>query len=123
MNTTMIKQQRGISFGGFIFAAFLLVLVGIFSLRLIPAYMQYGEIKNVFTAIVQDPDMQKATQQEIRASFSKRASIDDIKAIKAEDIQMSTNQGRLVLSANYFVLIPLAGNVSLYLDFKPTSAQ
>ena len=123
MSTTMIKQQRGISFGGFIFAAFLLVLVGIFALRLIPAYMQYGEIKNVFSAIAQDPEMQKATQQEIRASFSRRASIDDIKAIKAEDIQLSTDQGRLVLRASYFVLIPVAGNISLYLDFNPTSAQ
>lgn len=119
----MIKQQRGISFGGFIFAAFLLVLVSILGLRLIPAYMQYGEIKNVFNAIAQDPEMQKATQQDIRASFNKRASIDDIKAIKAEDIQLSTQQGRLILSASYFVLVPLAGNISLYLDFNPTSAQ
>ena len=123
MNTAMPVQQRGITFGGFIFGAFLLVLVSIFGLKLIPAYMQDAQIKNVFNAIAHDPEMQKATPRDIRASFDKRSSIDNIKAIKSEDIEIATDQGRLVLSASYFVKIPLVGNVSLYLEFNPTSAQ
>jgi hypothetical protein len=43
--------------------------------------------------------------------------------IKAEDIELYSVNGKLVLSANYVVKIPLAGNVSLYLDFNPTSAK
>ena len=85
--------------------------------------MQNGTIKRVFNAITHDPDMQKAAPSEIRASFSRRSSIDDIKAIKPEDIEISVDQGKLVLSASYFVKIPLAGNISLYLDFNPTSGQ
>lgn len=123
MNTAMPLQQRGITFGAFIFGAFLLVVVGIFGLRLIPAYMQDAQIKNVFNAIVHDPDMQKASPHDIRASFDKRASIDNISAIKAEDIEITADHGRLVLSASYYVKIPLGGNVSLYLDFNPTSSQ
>lgn len=123
MKIAMPVQQSGITFGGFVFGTFLLVVVGIFGLRLIPAYMQDATIKNIFNVIAHDPDMQKASPQDIRASFDRRSSIDDIKAINASDIVISVNQGRLVLSANYFVKIPLAGNVSLYLDFNPTSAQ
>ena len=123
MKIAMPVQQSGITFGGFVFGTFLLVVVGIFGLRLIPAYMQDATIKNIFNVIAHDPDMQKASPQDIRASFDRRSSIDDIKAINSSDIEISVNQGRLLLSANYFVKIPLAGNVSLYLDFNPTSAQ
>ncbi len=123
MYTKMLTKQRGVSFGGFIFGLILLVAASIFGLKLIPAYMQDAQIKNVFNAIAHDPEMQKATPLDIRASFNRRASIDNIKAIKAEDIEISSNQGRLVLSASYFVKIPMGGNVSLYLDFNPSGAQ
>lgn len=122
MNTAMPVQQRGMSFGGFIFGAFLLVLFGITGLKLIPAYMQDAQIKNIFTTIAHDPDMQKAAPHDIQVSFSKRASIDNITAIKPEDIDISSDGGMPVLSANYSVKIPLAGNVSLYIEFNPSSA-
>jgi hypothetical protein len=122
MNTAMPGQQRGISFGGFIFGAFLLVLLAIIGLRLIPAYMQAAQIKNIFESIAHDPDMQKATPHDIQASFDRRATIDNITAIKSSDIDISGDQGRPVLSASYSVKIPLAGNISLFIEFNPSSA-
>lgn len=123
MKTVMQFQQRGITFGGFVFGAFVLVVAGIFGLKLIPPYMQDARIKNVFNAISHDPDMQKASPQEIRNSFERRASIDDIKSIKAADIDISSNNGRLLLSASYSVKVPLGGNVSVLMEFNPTSAE
>lgn len=123
MYIAMPSQQRGITLGGFIMLAVLLVVVSIFGLKLIPAYMQNAQIKNIFNTIVHDPEMQKATAHDIKVSFDKRADIDDIKVIKADDITIAMDQGRLVLSASYSVKIRLAGNVSLYLEFNPTSAQ
>lgn len=123
MNTAMRVQQRGMSFEGLIFAAFIVVLASIFGLKLIPAYMQDAQIKSVFTAISHDPDMQKASARDIRISFEKRAAIDGIKAIKAEDIEISTDDGKPFLSASYSVKVPLAGNASLVMEFNPTSAN
>ncbi len=122
MNKTMPGQQRGLSFFGFIFGAFILVLVSITGLKLVPAYMQDAQIKNLFVTIANDPEMQKASLSDIRMSFSKRASIDNITAIKVEDIDIASDAGKPVLSASYAVKIPLVGNVSLYLDFSPSSA-
>lgn len=122
MNTAMPVQQRGLSFGGFIFGAFLLVLFGITGLKVIPAYMQDAQIKNIFITIAHDPDMQKATPHDIKASFERRAVIDNITAIKADDIDISSDGGVPVLSVSYSVKIPLVGNVSLYLEFNPSSA-
>ena len=120
MNTAMPVQQRGLSFGGFIVGAFLLVLASITGLKLIPAYMQNAQINSVFTTISHDPDMQKASPREIRNSFDKRASIDAITAIKADEIEIASDGGKLMLSASYSVKVPLISNISLLLEFNPS---
>jgi len=123
MKKAMPAKQRGLSFFGFIFGAVILVLVSITGLKLIPAYMEDMKISNLFTVIANDPEMQKASPRDIRMSFSKRASIDNISAINAEDIEIASEGGRLVLSASYAVKVPLVANVSLYLEFSPASAK
>lgn len=123
MNKAMPAKQRGLSFFGFIFGAVILVLVSITGLKLIPAYMESMKISNLFTVIANDPEMQKASPRDIRMSFSKRASIDNISAINAEDIEIASEGGRLALSASYAVKVPLVANVSLYLEFSPASAK
>ena len=123
MDKAMPARQRGLSFFGFIFGAFVLVLASIGGLKLIPAYIEDAKINNLFTAIANDPEMQRAGPRDIKMSFNKRASIDNITAVKADDIEITTSGGRLVLSASYAVKVPLIANASLYLEFNPTSAQ
>ena len=123
MNKAMPAKQRGLSFSGFIIGAVILILVVTTGLKLIPAYMQDAKIKNLFAAIAANPEMQKASPREIKMDFATRASIDDIKAITIDDIEITSNGGGLVLSASYAVKVPLVANISLYLDFNPTSAK
>ncbi len=122
MNLTMPTRQRGLSFSGFIFGAFVLVLLSITGLKMIPAYIQNATINKMFLAIAQDPDMQKAAPREIRNSFNKRASVEGITAITSQDIDIESDAGTPVLSASYSVKIPLVANISLYIDFNPRSA-
>lgn len=122
MNTTMPVQQRGLTLSGFIFGALVFVIVAITLLKLIPAYIQNAQINSIFKDIAHDPDMQKATPHDIQKSFDRRASVDDITAIHSDDIDISSAGDTPVLSAKYSVKIPLVGNISLYLDFNPSSA-
>lgn len=121
MNTAMPVQQRGLSFGGFIFGAFLLVVCAIFGFRLIPAYIQDATIKNTFKEIARDPNLQNATPHDIKESFNRHSGVDAITAINSSDIVISSNGGTPVLSASYTVKIPVAGNISLLLEFNPSS--
>ncbi|HEY0664610.1 MAG TPA: DUF4845 domain-containing protein [Gallionella sp.] len=100
-----------------------MLVVGITGLRLIPAYMEDRAIKNVFAAVAHDPDMQSAQIYEVQNAFSRRASINDIKAINPSDIVIDRSNGKLFLSAEYVVKIPLVANISLYLEFNPTSEK
>lgn len=121
MSTAMPSKQRGLTFSGFLFGAVILILVSLTGFKLIPVYMQDSTIKNIFASMVNDPEMQKASLRDIRTTFSRRASIDDIKTITAEDIEITKDGERLILSASYAVKIPLVANISLYLDFNPSS--
>ncbi len=123
MRTAVRATQRGLSFVGFILGALLLVIVAIVGLKLVPAYVENAQINKIFSTIASDPEMQRASISDIRTSFSKRASIDNVSAIRAEDIKIVNYGNKLVLSADYDVKLPLAGNVSLYLEFKPSSAK
>lgn len=123
MNKAMPARQRGLTFSGFMFGAFILVFASISGLKLVPAYMEDAKIKNLFVAIATDPEMQRATPRDIRMSFVKRASIDNITAVKADDIEIATGNGRLELSASYAVKVPLVANASLLLEFNPSSAD
>jgi hypothetical protein len=116
---TILKQQ-GVTFGGFIMVLALLGGLAIFSMKLIPAYMENGKIQRSFDSIVNDPAMQTATIAEIKDSFYKRSNVmDSVTAINSNDIVISREGNSLSLSASYSTKIPLAGNVSLIIEFNP----
>jgi len=123
MNMSTSKYQHGLSFGGFIFGAFMFVILSMVGLKLIPPYMEYGTIKSVFAAIAHDPDMQKASDHEIQKSFNLRTAIDHVSSITADDIEISSDNGIPYLSASYAVKVPFVANISFYLEFNPTSAK
>jgi len=123
MKTATPKAQWGLSFTEFLIGAVALIVIAVIALNLIPAYRQNSGVEGIFVAIADDPEMQRANIADIRASYSKRAMIDDITAIKAEDIRIASLNGKLQLSASYGVMLPLVGNVNLYLEFNPSSAD
>lgn len=119
----LAKQQRGLSMTGFLVGAIVLIFAAVIGMKLIPAYIQDGEIKEVFNAVAHDPEMQKATIREIQIAYAKRAGVADINAIKLEDVDIAKDETGLALSASYQVKIPLVANISLLLDFNPSSAH
>ncbi len=115
-------KQRGMSLSGLIMLAVALIIVAILGMKLIPAYIHSAQISQIFREIVADPAMRGAPVNEIEASYRKRAMIDEIHDLKTEDITIEQEGGSLSLSANYSVKIPLAGNVTLLLEFNPSSS-
>lgn len=122
MKTTMPKRQAGLSFGGFITGAFLLVVVVLFGFKLVPAYMENAKIQHIFDTVSHDPAMQGANVHDLLLSYDRRAAVEGIDAIRSGDIELSKGEdGRPILSAKYPVKIKVGGNVSLLLEFNPTS--
>lgn len=117
------NTQRGMSLTGIILIIAGFLFAAILAMKLIPAYLHSAQIEHIFKVIVNDPEMQNAAVKDIRASYAKRATMDYITDITAEDIEVSKDGGSLTLSASYSVKIPVAANISLVLEFNPSSIK
>lgn len=118
---TMKIQQRGLSMLGFLFVAIMLVLVATFAMKLVPAYVEFFSVKSVLKTMGSDGSLKTQSNAEIRNSFMKRASIDNIKAVEGDDIVIDRRNGGLVISTEYAFREKLFGNVSIVVDFKASS--
>lgn len=116
-----MNRQRGVTFIGIIFIAAGIIFAAIMGLKLIPPYIEYASIKSHFREIARSPDTRGASPIEIQQAFNRRAQIDNIDAIRGQDIEVVNEGDGPVLSANYGVRVHLMGNVSACLDFVVSS--
>jgi hypothetical protein len=117
-----MKHQRGVTFVGMIFIAALIILGAIIALRLIPAYIEYATVVQHLREIARSPEARGSTR-EIQMLFSKRAQIDDIKAIAADEIEVTRDGNSVILSASYQTKVKLFGNLSACIDFEARSSR
>lgn len=115
-------SQYGIGTVGFISIAVGIVLLAILGMKVVPPYVHNAQIAQIFKTIATDPAMANAPVREIKESYDKRANINYITDITSEDIEISKEGGQLTLSSNYSVKIPLVGNITLVLEFNPSSS-
>jgi hypothetical protein len=123
MMKTLVGKQHGMGMASLIMIIAAALFAAILAMKLIPAYLHNLQIQKIFKTVVAYPEMQNAAIKDIRASYDKRASMDYITDITADDIEISKDAGALTLSASYSVKIPVAGNMSLVLEFNPSSAH
>src|SRR6185503_18397113 len=93
--TTMRYPQQGVSLMGLIMILFVVVVLGIFGLKLIPVYIEYAKIKSAIEAIAQDRS-KTSSVSEVRKAFDARATIDDISAVKAADLEITKDGNDVV---------------------------
>jgi hypothetical protein len=118
----MQDAQQGVSLVGLILALFVIVIVGIFGLKVIPAVIEYNKAKSAIGAIAQDRS-KTSSVTEVRKAFDARANIDDITDVKASDLEVTKEGADVVISFSYRKEVPLAGNVGLYVDFSANSRR
>jgi len=116
------KSQQGLSLTGFLVFSFLAIAAAMLGFKIGPAYAEFYTIQKAFRAMANDASLKNATRGEINVAFNNRATIDSIKAITYDDIEVSKDGGGLVFSAAYSVRVPLFYNLSACMDFQPSSA-
>lgn len=94
------------------------VLLG---LKLIPVLTEYHGIKRSIAAVAGEADPQNASVSQLRNAFSKRATVDDITSISPADLDITKEDGRIVISVDYSRKIHLFYNVSLVIDFSTST--
>ncbi|MDP2241642.1 MAG: DUF4845 domain-containing protein [Burkholderiales bacterium] len=118
-----MHKQKGVSLSGLLIWSVILVLVALLGFKVGPAYMEYFSVRQQFKAIANDPAMSTGQRRLIETSFYNRAVIENIKAVTPQDLEIAKDGDGVVISAAYSVRVPLFGNISVCMDFFPTSAK
>lgn len=113
-----MNAQRGVSLSGLIFVLAIIGFIGVFALKVLPTFTEYRSIKNAIAGA----KATKGSVREMQVTFDKNADINDISAITGKDLIISKDSGETEISFAYEKRLPLAGNVSLLIDYSGTTA-
>lgn len=121
LSNSNIKKQKGATFLGMAIIAGILIFAAIIVMKMAPAYIEFMSVKKVLHAMSQD-SLSSMSKKEIKDSYVRRASIDDIASVTPDDLVIEKDEtGATVVSVQYRVIKPLVGNVSVILDFAASS--
>ena len=117
-----MHKQSGVSLMGLIVTLAVLGFLAVMAAKLMPSYIDYFAVKKIFKSMEQAGDF-KNSVREIRRSFDTRNTIEDVKSVKGDDLEVTKEGGETILTASWSVKVPLVANVSACLDFNVTTAK
>ena len=120
--TNMRKKQLGISLGGLMAGAAVLIVFAMVGMKMAPSYIEFFAVKKAVNALATET-RGGATVVEIRKNFDQRATIDDINTVKGSDLEITKDGGTVVISVGYRKEIPLFSNIGVYIDFRAASKE
>ena len=114
-----IGAESGVSLSGLIVVLIVLGALALVVIKVTPAFIEYRSVKD---AIVKaKADAGSGSVREIQQAFDKNAGVNDVSSISGRDLVITRDGGSTEVSFAYEKRIPLAGNVSLLLDFTGTT--
>jgi uncharacterized protein DUF4845 len=118
-----MRKQSGLGLFGVLIVCIVIVIVAIGGLKVVPAYIEYFQIKKAVTGIMQSGEARKGTAADIRFAFERRRNIDDFEAITSKDLEITGTGNDVVIAFSYPKRIPLFANVNLLIDFAYSTQQ
>lgn len=116
-----MKYQRGVALSGLLLWSFVIILVAVLGMKIVPSAIQYYKTKKDIKAVAAQvaPD---ATVADIRKAYDKFADI-DVLEMQSNQLDISKENGRVVISFAYEKRIPLFANISLVIDYEGSTAE
>ena len=94
------------------------MVVALIGFKLLPAYIEYFTIKRVITDIAMGSEVRGGTAARRHDRLQRRAQIDDITSIKANDLEITKQGDGFSIIATYQRCVPLFSNISVCIDFE-----
>jgi len=117
-----MKNQKGLSLIGLMLVGAVVIGVAIVGMKVVPSAIEYFTIqKNIKKIASSSPP--GSSVAEIKKAYIASSTIDDTSSIGPEDLEVSKEGNEIVISFSYSKKIPLAGNVSLVIDYAGSSAS
>jgi Tfp pilus assembly protein PilE len=113
----MKQRQRGMTFIGLLFVGSMVAFFGIVAVQVVPTYIEYITIVKA----VKKAANGASTVQDVRNSFDKSTSIDQISSITGKDLEVTKQNDQVVVSFAYQREIHLGGPAYLVMKYQGSS--
>lgn len=113
----MKQRQRGMTFIGLLFVGSVVAFLGIVLVQAVPTYIEYMTIVKA----VKKAANGATTVQDVRTSFDKTTSIDQISSITGKDLEVTKENDKVVVSFAYQREIHLGGPAYLVMKYQGSS--
>ena len=116
-----MKYQRGLALSGLLFWSVIIVLSALLGLKILPTVIDYYKILKDAKATVAKVEAD-ATVAQVRDAFDRFAGIDMLE-FNSKELDISKDNGKIVIEFSYEKRIPLFANVSLLIDYKGSTRE
>jgi len=114
--TNSRHRQRGLSSVGWIAVVAIFGFLLITFFKVFPMYYDSYRIRAALESLSQDTEVDAKSKREIWQSLQKRLYIDDVKAVKRDNVTMERKDGKTTVTVEYQVEDEYVGN--LYIGAK-----
>ena len=116
-----MKAQRGLTLVGLIFILGLCAMTALLGFKMLPAYLEFFNVKRIVADIAASPQTKGATIKQVQQAFDQRAVIDSIASVKGSDLEVEKSGDGYILSISWEKKVPLIHNVSALVEFEVES--
>jgi type II secretory pathway pseudopilin PulG len=113
----VVGAERGVSLTGLIAVLAVLGVLAVLALKVVPTWAEYRSIQDG----IEKAKANGGTVREMLSAFDKNASINNVTAVRGRDLVITRDGGETEISFAYEKRVPLAGNVSLVIDYAGTT--
>lgn len=115
-------RQRGLTLFALFAVLVPLVLLAILAMRVIPVYYEHQRIQRILGAMADSGQLADASERELRASFDRRAQVDDVHSVLPDDLVIESVPGGKAVHVNYSARVPVIEHVTLVFDLSASAA-
>lgn len=116
-----MNQQRGLSLSSLLVWCVVIVLVVTTAMKVVPSLIEYQAVLKTVKTVAAEAT-EGVTVSDLKASFKKYAEVNNFSSVTANDLVISKEGGKVVISFSYEKKIPLFWNASLLIDYNGSSS-
>lgn len=114
-----MRKQKGLSLIGLLLVSALVIGVAVVGMRVVPSVIEYYTILKHIKSVANSG---ASTVTEVRVAYDRQASVDETPSVTGADLEITKEGNQVVIYFEYAKRIPIAGNVSILIDYAGSSS-
>lgn len=112
-----MEKQKGVTVLQILFYGIFIALGVVISVNLVPPYLEHMSVKGALNDLSKQTEIKNQSPRKIQDFLLRRFQVNDVRNVKATDLEIDKRDGKMSLSLSYEVRVHLIGNIDAVLVF------